>query len=233
MSHHMNNDRQLVIFDLDHTLIPLDSEMEWMRFLSRQRAHLPRDPVADEMERRYDAGELGTDEYTAYVFGAMRGMAVDAAHELRQQFVDAHITPHLQSPLHTPVYELIAAHQKRDDDLILITGSSAFMTAPIVEALDIPHALGTVPEVQGGVFTGRIVGEACIGAGKITHLDRWLNARNTRFEDYAHTMFYSDSTYDLPLLEKVHEPVATNPKPALKAIAQQRGWRILQLFPHD
>jgi phosphoserine phosphatase len=43
-------------------------------------------------------------------------------------------------------------------------------------------------------------------------------------------VFYSDSTNDLPLLEIVSEPVATNPSPALEAIALQRGWRILRLF---
>jgi phosphoserine phosphatase len=35
---------------------------------------------------------------------------------------------------------------------------------------------------------------------------------------------------DLPLLERVHEPVATNPDARLLDIATQRGWRILNLF---
>ena len=42
--------------------------------------------------------------------------------------------------------------------------------------------------------------------------------------------FYSDSMNDLPLLEKVDHPVATNPDPRLRALAQERGWRILDLF---
>jgi phosphoserine phosphatase len=42
--------------------------------------------------------------------------------------------------------------------------------------------------------------------------------------------FYSDSINDLPLLEKVAHPVATNPDERLRAIAQERGWRILELF---
>ena len=33
-----------------------------------------------------------------------------------------------------------------------------------------------------------------------------------------------------PLLEKVDHPVATNPDPRLRALAQERGWRILDLF---
>jgi phosphoserine phosphatase len=35
---------------------------------------------------------------------------------------------------------------------------------------------------------------------------------------------------DLPLLEKVTHPVATNPEDRLRAIALDRGWRILELF---
>jgi phosphoserine phosphatase len=35
---------------------------------------------------------------------------------------------------------------------------------------------------------------------------------------------------DLPMLEKVTHPVATNPEDRLRAIALARGWRILELF---
>ena len=40
---------------------------------------------------------------------------------------------------------------------------------------------------------------------------------------------YSDDTSDLPMLEAVGEPVATNPKPALRRIAAERNWQILDL----
>jgi phosphoserine phosphatase len=46
----------------------------------------------------------------------------------------------------------------------------------------------------------------------------------------VHATFYSDSMNDLPLLENVDVPVVTNGGPALKQIAQERGWRILDLF---
>jgi phosphoserine phosphatase len=47
----------------------------------------------------------------------------------------------------------------------------------------------------------------------------------------VHTTFYSDSINDLPLLEKATVPVATNPDARLRALAQDRAWRILDLFP--
>ena len=66
--------------------------------------------------------------------------------------------------------------------------------------------------------------------GKIARVHDWLHGLGLSLSGFEHSVFYSDSTNDLPLLETVHEPVATNPSPALEAIALQRGWRILRLF---
>jgi phosphoserine phosphatase len=58
----------------------------------------------------------------------------------------------------------------------------------------------------------------------------WLAARGATWSDFPRCTFYSDSTNDLPLLEHVSHPVATNPVPALAAIAAERGWPVLRLF---
>ena len=42
----------------------------------------------------------------------------------------------------------------------------------------------------------------------------------------AASTFYSDSITDLPLLERVGFPVAINPDPRLRRIAQSRRWPI-------
>jgi phosphoserine phosphatase len=61
-------------------------------------------------------------------------------------------------------------------------------------------------------------------------VEQWLAARGHSWASVAHSTFYSDSINDLPLLEKVHEPIATNPDARLRPIASERGWRILNLF---
>ena len=61
-------------------------------------------------------------------------------------------------------------------------------------------------------------------------MEQWLAERRLSWGDVEST-FYSDSMNDVPLLEKVNHPVATNPDPRLRALAQERGWRILDLFP--
>jgi phosphoserine phosphatase len=68
--------------------------------------------------------------------------------------------------------------------------------------------------------------------GKVRRIESWLSAQGLDWAD-VDSSFYSDSINDLPLLERVNNPVATNPDEPLRAIAQNRGWRILDLFGAD
>lgn len=221
--------QKLTIFDLDHTLIPLDSETEWLRFLIAQRAIANTPETAAQLKRFEQAfaqGVMSDEEYIGYTYGLQRGLKLAEAERLRELFMHQHVRPHVTDSAKA----LVRQHQQQGDLVVLITGSSAFMTAPIVAELGILHGLGTQPRIENARFHGNIVGVPSIGDGKNIHLDEFLLRQGRRFEDFAHSTFYSDSTYDLPLLERVKEPVATNPKPALKAIADERGWRTLHLW---
>ena len=77
-----------------------------------------------------------------------------------------------------------------------------------------------------GRYSGRSADTPCFQAGKITRLERWLGERD---EDLADSWFYSDSRNDLPLLERVENPVAVDPDEHLAAEAARRGWPVLSL----
>jgi phosphoserine phosphatase len=47
--------------------------------------------------------------------------------------------------------------------------------------------------------------------------------------DLAQCTAYSDSHTDLPFLETVGHPVAVNPDRALRRIAAQRSWPVVEL----
>ena len=66
--------------------------------------------------------------------------------------------------------------------------------------------------------------------GKVTRVGEWLATLGRDWGDFDSITVYSDSTNDLPLLARAHHPVATNPSPALEALARERHWRILRLF---
>jgi HAD superfamily hydrolase (TIGR01490 family) len=221
--------KNLTIFDLDHTLIPLDSEMEWLRYLAYAGVIGDAAEVITSMENfndRFSQGGMDDRDYCDFVYGLQRGLSVYQATNLRDEFVRTQVVPQIPKTAR----DLVKQHQDKGDLVVLITGSSAFMTAPIVKEFGILHGIGTEPRAENGEFTGNILGVPSIGPGKIAHLQGFLASHGKALEHFAHSTFYSDSTYDLPLLERVHEPIATNPKPALKAIADERGWQVLHLW---
>mgnify|MGYP002133103044 FL=1 len=81
-----------------------------------------------------------------------------------------------------------------------------------------------------GSITGRIRGTPSYREGKVLRVEEWLAEQGASWQDCDRITVYSDSLNDLPLLEKATDPVATNPSPALLSVANQRGWRTLNLF---
>ena len=128
---------------------------------------------------------------------------------------------------------LIVALVRAGNPCAVVTATNSFVTGAIAREFGIPHLIGTVAavDVENGAFSGAPTGMPSFREGKIARVHQWLAEQGHTLSDFDASIFYSDSTNDLPLLELVSEPVATNPSPALEAIALQRGWRILRLFP--
>jgi phosphoserine phosphatase len=64
----------------------------------------------------------------------------------------------------------------------------------------------------------------------VINLHKWLAARGQALDSFERSTFYSDSQNDIPLLQVVTHPVATNPNALLAAHAKAQGWPILNLF---
>ena len=127
--------------------------------------------------------------------------------------------------------ELVFRHQAAGDQVVIVTATNEFVTRPIAQAFGVPELIAIELERDAaGNPTGGIRGTPSFREGKVARVEQWLAARGLSWADVTHSCFYSDSINDLPLLEKVTEPVATNPDPRLSAIATERGWRILNLF---
>jgi phosphoserine phosphatase len=43
----------------------------------------------------------------------------------------------------------------------------------------------------------------------------------------AHVRFYSDHVSDAPVMEWADEPFATTPSPKMRAMAEKRGWPVV------
>ena len=126
--------------------------------------------------------------------------------------------------------KLVQDHQAAGDHVVIVTATNEFVTRPIAEAFGVEELIAVELERDAsGWYTGAIRGTPSFREGKVTRVDQWLSERGLGWET-VHTTFYSDSINDVPLMEKATVPVATNPDARLRALAQERGWRILELF---
>ena len=219
----------LTLFDLDGTLLPIDSDHSFGEFLvglgwvdgaSFRQAN-------DAFYRDYQAGCL---DLAAYIDFATAPWRERPAAELAQgsaRFVAEVVQPQLRPG----ATDLVRAHQKAGDLVAIVTATNEFVTRPIADAFGVAALIAVELERDAqGRADGRIRGVPSFRDGKLARVDQWLASLGRRWDDFERTTFYSDSTNDLPLLERSSMPVATNPSPALEALARERGWRILRLF---
>ncbi len=219
----------LALFDLDGTLIPGDSDHAFGEFMIAQgwvdaELHRRRN---DEFYRQYQAGCLDIDEYIAFTTHAWRHRTPAEQAAASARFMAEVMAPQLRAP----AFELLRQHREAGDLIAIVTATNEYVTRPIAQALAVEHLIAVKLERDpAGLATGRIDGVPSFREGKIARVHDWLASLGHRLDDFGQRVFYSDSPNDLPLLELVREPVATNPSPALEAIARDRGWRILRLF---
>ena len=225
----MSAERGLALFDLDGTLLPIDSDHAWGEFM----VELGWVDAAgfrngnDAFYAQYQAGALDIDAYIAFATAPLRAQSAAARTAAHERFMREVIAPAMR-----PVArELVESHRARGDRLALVTSTSDFITAPIAAAFAVDALIATRLECTAdGAPTGRIEGVPSFREGKVVRVGQWLAASGTDWAAFSRISVYSDSVNDLALLEKATDPVATNPSAELEAIARARKWRILNLF---
>lgn len=219
---------RLALFDLDHTLLPLDSDYEWGRFavkLGIVDAEFHRSEN-DRFYRQYQEGTLDIREYLAFQVGPLGAHSCEQLAQWHRQFMDEVIRPAIRPS----ALGLVARHADAGDLCALVTATNDFVTAPIAKAFGIEHLIATKLECVDGRFTGRPVGTPTYREGKVARTDAWLRSLGHDWSSFERSWCYSDSSNDLPLMSRVTDPVATNPDDRLAAHARERGWAVLRLF---
>ena len=219
---------RLALFDLDHTLLPIDSDYSWGVFTT----HIGwTDPVLfaqknDEFYAHYKAGTLDIHDYVRFAVDAIRRHGATKSMAAHADFMRTVVLPAMNEGARA----LVRQHQAAGDEVVIITATNEFVTRPIAELFGVRELIAVELERGAdGWITGDIKGVPSAREGKVTRMEQWLAARGLGWADVDST-FYTDSINDLALLERVNHPVATNPDDRLRAIAQARGWRILDLF---
>jgi HAD superfamily hydrolase (TIGR01490 family) len=219
----------LALFDLDGTLIPKDSDhafgefaitLGWADAATFRRRN-------DDFYADYLAGQLDINAYVDFATSPWRDRSDAELQRATERFLEIIVKP----MLHPQALALVQQHQQAGDLVAVVTATNDFVTRPIARLFGVDELIATnLARDDQGRVTGHIDGVPSFREGKITRVQAWLAARGLALGDFEHSHFYSDSTNDLPLLERVSKPVATNPGPELERIALERGWPVLKLF---
>lgn len=224
----MTKKTKLALFDLDHTLLPIDSDYSWGTFTTTIGWT---DPVEfarrnDEFYAHYQAGTLDVHDYVRFATEAARLKGPAVALAARERFMAEVIRPAIRPQ----ALELVRRHRDDGDEVLIITATNEFVTRPIAEAFGVQQLIAVELERDAhGWITGEIRGTPSFREGKVRRFGEWL-AKKGLHRHEAEVTFYTDSINDLPLMDNADYPVATNPDDRLRALALERGWRVLELF---
>ena len=217
----------LVLFDLDNTLLAGDSDFEWAQFLI-SKGVLDREVYEARNQTFYDQYKAGTLDIFEFLDFQLKPLARHSRAQLdawHREFLDTRIRPMM-----TPQSQaLVKEHLASGAVVAIVTATNSFVTGPIAREFGIPHLVATIPAQENGAFTGKPRGTPAFKAGKIERVEAWLESLGLCWESFGKSSFYSDSHNDLPLMKKVNNPVAVDPDDTLRAHATAQGWPVISL----
>ena len=209
---------ELLIFDLDNTLLAGDSDRNWGIFLAEQK--VVKSSYLDESEKFYNNyydGSLDIDGFLSFCLKPLIENDMSYLLELRKQFIEDKIKPIITEPGR----EIINQAIEDGKTVIIATATNDFVTRPIADLFNVSTLIATEFEVINQKFTGRVLNTPCFREGKVSKVKKWVDDNNF---DLSKASFYSDSFNDLPLLEKVKNPVIVDGDDKLLEIGKNRNW---------
>jgi HAD superfamily hydrolase (TIGR01490 family) len=212
--------RAAAFFDMDLTLLAVNSGTLWLRHLVRtgeiSLGQIVRG-VGWLLQYRLALidGEVVTRQVAATVRGQREADMVARCDRWFASEVARYVTP----AAHAAVEE----HRREGHLLAILSSSSPYATGPLARRLDIPHVLCSRLRVADGRFTGEVEPPVCYGAGKVARAEVFALEHDV---DLAASWFYTDSYADLPMLERVGHPVVVNPDVRLGRHARRVGWPV-------
>ncbi len=208
-------------FDMDKTLLRVDTAMSWTQFLYA-RGEIGKRTLAKALywSTLYKLAILDMETVFTRLVQDLRG---DSEAEMIAKCAVWYRT-HVEPQIAPAARIAVERHRAAGDVIVLATGSTQYAAGPVAAGVGIPHVLSSQLEVDAtsGTFTGRPAA-LCFGHHKVTLAEKW--AADTGIDLKAST-FYSDSYNDLPMLERVGTAIAVNPDARLRRHARRKGWRV-------
>jgi HAD superfamily hydrolase (TIGR01490 family) len=212
---------RLAIFDIDGTLIRPSTGWLITQALRDEgilgRRDLVRGAYFQTLLR------LGVLNYERVVKTAMKVLKGRSEEEVRGWFDKAFEDKGRHRFVQTAV-DLLHQHRERGDRIALISGTSRIIGELICTYMPVDDLICADAEIVDGRITDQIILPVPYKEGKIPHAERLSRETGLSLEN---AIFYTDSIADLPLMERVGEPVAMNPDLRMGWVAKKRGWRII------
>jgi HAD superfamily hydrolase (TIGR01490 family) len=209
-------------FDLDRTLIGINSGVAWARH-ERRTGNISR----WQMARAVVWGAL----YHLSLANVERAFEEALRHYKTQPEADLDqrtrdwFEQHVREHLRPGAARALDEHRAQGHPLVLLSSCSSFEARAAAEAFALDGWLANeFPVDAEGRLVGSFVSPLCYGAGKVARAEVWAAEHEV---DLDRSYFYSDSYSDLPMLERVGEPRVIAPDPRLKRAARRRGWPIV------
>lgn len=211
--------RRAALFDMDRTLVRVNTGNLYMRWRFRRRQAGLRDMMrfAGWMAQ-YSFGVVDFEDVSTRALSTLAGVDEEALRAECVEWYDAMVREHISADARREVERC-----KSEGMLVaILSASTPYATWPLARELGIDHVLCTRLEVRDGKFTGQCV-HLCYGNGKVAAAEAWAAAYEV---DLDRSVFYTDSVSDLPMLERIGEPRIINPDPRLRLLAGRRGWPV-------
>jgi HAD superfamily hydrolase (TIGR01490 family) len=214
--------RSAAFFDMDNTLLRIETGMSWVRFL-RSRGELPLSELAKAVywSTLYKLAVLDMDAVFTKLIADLEG---DSEHDMIAK-CEVWYRDHVAPEVAPAALVAIEHHRQADHLVVLATGSTQYAARPVARGVGIDHVLSSQLQVDArGTFTGKPAA-LCFGRHKVTLAEAWAAQHGV---DLSQSYFYSDSYNDLPMLERVGRAIAINPDARLRRHARRRGWPIIE-----
>ncbi|MBW1886153.1 MAG: HAD family hydrolase [Deltaproteobacteria bacterium] len=216
----MKQSRVGAFFDMDKTIISENSASVYLRE-SWERGEVSAWDLARGLGAylQYKLGALDVQSWTVQMLSELKGQREATMFEEGRVLFEKRMARRI----YPEAARLIAEHIASGHVVAIVSGSIRYLVEPLAESLSVEHVLCTQLEAVDGVLTGRCIEPVCLEEGKIHWLQGFIEQHQI---DLARSWFYSDSISDLPVLDLVGHPVATNPDPMLYRTATRRGWPV-------
>jgi len=216
--------RSAAFFDLDKTIIARSSTLAFSKHfydsgLINRRSVL-RSAYAQFMFALQGADEAQMEKMRAYLTSLVEGWDVETVRQVVAETLHTVVDP----LVYVEAVDLIAAHHAAGRDVVIVSASGSEVVEPIGAMLDADHVIATELVEEDGHYTGEIALYA-YGENKATAIRELAEEQGY---DLAESYAYSDSETDVPMLAEVGHPYVVNPDKALRRLALEEGWPVLE-----